>query len=93
MVSNVGLMRFNNSEGGPVVYAMEDIATGRTNMTTAINALPASGWTPLSETLYEAGQYYAGRKVDYGNQQGPPNSVSSSRDPGNASVYNSPLEI
>ncbi|MCZ6584705.1 MAG: hypothetical protein O6930_01690, partial [Gammaproteobacteria bacterium] len=62
---NVGLMRFNTSEGGPVIYAMEDIATARTGMTTAINNLPASGWTPLSETLYEAQQYYAGRNVDF----------------------------
>ena len=90
---NVGLMRFNNSEGGPVIYAMENLSTGRAGMTTTINALPASGWTPLSETLYEAGQYYAGRTVDYGNQQGPPNSVSSSRAPGNSGAYNSPMEF
>jgi type IV pilus assembly protein PilY1 len=90
-------MRFNNREGGPVVYAMEDIATARTGMIDAINALPASGWTPLSETLYEAGQYYAGRNVDYGDpygfEHGPIVSVADSRVPGNAAVYNSPMEF
>ena len=93
---NVGLMRFNTSEGGPVVYAMADIATARAGMTDAINALPASGWTPLSETLYEAGQYFAGRNVDYGDpygdQYGPTVSVADSRLSGNAAVYNSPIE-
>jgi type IV pilus assembly protein PilY1 len=90
---NVGLMRFNWDAGGPVIHAMEDIATARTPMTTTINALPASGWTPLSETLYEAGQYYAGRNVVYGDVQGPPNSISTSRLPGNSSLYNSPMEL
>jgi type IV pilus assembly protein PilY1 len=90
---NVGLMRFNSSEGGPVLFAMEDVATGRVGMNTAINALPASGWTPLSETLYEAGQYYAGRNVDYGNVDPAQLSVASSRQPGNLSAYNSPMEF
>jgi len=94
---NVGLMRFNYREGGPVVYAMENIATARAGMIDAINALPASGWTPLSETLYEAGQYYAGRNVDYGDLNGygygPMASVANSRAPGNAGIYNSPMEF
>jgi type IV pilus assembly protein PilY1 len=90
---NVGLMRFNFSQGGPVVYPMEDIATARAGMTTAINNLPASGWTPLSETLYEAGQYYRGGRVDYGNQEGPQFSVAGARDPGDPTIYNSPLEF
>ncbi len=94
---NVGLMRFNTSEGGPVVHAMENIATARAGIADAINALPASGWTPLSETLYEAGQYYAGRNVDYGDANGtgygPTVSVADSRAPGSAGVYNSPMEF
>ena len=75
---NVGLMRFNREEGGPVLQAMEDIGTSRAAMKTAINSLPASGYTPLSETMYEAGQYYAGRSVDYGNVEDP-KSVAASR--------------
>ena len=91
---NVGLMRFNTEEGGPVIHAMEDIATAREPMKTAIDALPASGWTPLSETLYEAGQYYVGSDVDYGNV-GPVESVAASRlggDP-NGSAYVAPVNF
>ncbi|MCH7476089.1 MAG: hypothetical protein IIA27_15675, partial [Gemmatimonadetes bacterium] len=93
---NVGLMRFNYREGGPVVYAMENIATARAGMIDAINALPASGWTPLSETLYEAGQYYAGRNVDYGDDNGGDYgsllSVDSSRVSPGSNTYKSPIQ-
>ena len=89
----VGLMRFNDNEGGPVIYAMEDIATARGPMSTVINGLPASGWTPLSETLYEAGLYYMGGAVDYGNLASPESSVAASRQPTNANNYLSPIEF
>ena len=75
-----------------MIHAMEDISTGRTGMIAAINDLPASGWTPLSESLYEAGQYYAGRDVDYGNVDPLQLSVSSSRSPTDYNVYQSPME-
>jgi type IV pilus assembly protein PilY1 len=68
---NVGLMRFNFEEGGPVLKALADVATNRAELEAAIDALPASGWTPLSETLYEAGQYFAGRQVVYGDVEEP----------------------
>ncbi|HEX9875821.1 MAG TPA: PilC/PilY family type IV pilus protein [Gammaproteobacteria bacterium] len=90
---NVGLMRFNNNEGGPVIHAMEDISTARSAMQTKINNLPASGFTPLSETLYEAGLYYMGGNVDYGNVGDPDLSVAESRIVGNPSTYDSPLEL
>lgn len=64
---NVGLMRFNYDDGGPVVYAMENIEDARAGIKTAINNLEAGGWTPLSETLYEAHQYFTGGSVDYGS--------------------------
>ncbi len=98
---NVSLMRFNNysgggtgEEGGPVIHAMEDIATARNTIINTINNLPANSWTPLSETLYEAGQYFAGRNVDYGNIPGPL-SVAESRTGNNinSNTYNSPLEF
>lgn len=91
---NVGLMRFNTEEGGPVIHAMEDIATAREPMKTTIEGLPSSGWTPLSETLYEAGQYYVGGNVDYGDV-GPVDSVAASRignDP-NGSAYLAPVNF
>ena len=96
---NVGLMRFSrnndNSEGGgPVLRDLAPVSTSRQDMIDTINNLPADGWTPLSETLYEAGQYFAGRSVFFGNQ-GNPKSVAASR-VGNtitSNQYESPLEF
>jgi type IV pilus assembly protein PilY1 len=93
---NVGLMRFNQTEGGPVIKAVSDIATSRTDLVTTIDSLNANGWTPLSETLYEAGLYFRGAGVDYGNQ-GPPNSVAASRAGASGTpqynTYRSPIEF
>ena len=93
---NVGLMYFNDdfagppirSEGGLVGHAMEDIGTARAPMQTTINALTPETYTPLSETLYEAALYYSGGAVRFGN----PDSVAASREPGNPTLYNSPIE-
>ncbi len=94
---NVGLMRFNRNQyasqsGGPVVYAMNDVDAARESMKDVIDGLPADGWTPLSETLYEAGQYFAGRAVDMGNNGPNVYSVPESRVGGLASstTYNAP---
>jgi type IV pilus assembly protein PilY1 len=91
---NVGLMTFNttpsNDQGGFVMYPMEDIATARANIISQVNSLQALTFTPLSETLYEAANYYMGRGVDFGN----PNSVAGSR-VGNtlaSNTYQSPLQ-
>jgi type IV pilus assembly protein PilY1 len=75
---NVGLEHFNFDEGGTIAHALEDIATARTAMQNQVNALTASTWTPLSESLYEAANYYMGRPVDYGNV-GPELSAAASR--------------
>lgn len=64
---NVGLMRFNDQDGGPILQAIAPIATNRQAMKDAVDGMDADGWTPLSETLYEAGQYYAGRTPFYGD--------------------------
>jgi len=91
---NVGLMRFNRgAEGGPVIYAMENIDTARAPMQSTISTLRPDGRTPLSETLYEAGLYYMGRNVDYGNLIDPATSVPASRSPTNPNVYNSPIDL
>lgn len=72
---NVGLMRYSNdtgndndaaAQGGMVVKEMGKIEDNRAAMTTEINSWNAAGWTPLSETLYEATQYYRGNKVYFG---------------------------
>lgn len=82
---NVGLMRFNNDQGGPVIHAMEDVEDARTQMQSTINGLDHSGWTPLSETLYEAGLYYMGDTVDYGT-----NGTMDAREPTNTALYDPP---
>lgn len=60
-----GLMRFNYKQGGRVVKAIQSVTgneTYKTELVAAVNGLPASGYTPLAETLAEAGLYYAGDK-------------------------------
>ena len=71
---NVGLMRFSNNggsgdasaEGGMVIHAVEPIELGRNALKSKIDALSASGNTPLAESMYEAALYYRGGAVDYG---------------------------
>jgi type IV pilus assembly protein PilY1 len=93
---NVGLMYFNRNtndanNGGNVGAAMGDVGRNRRDGTfaTTIQSLTPSGMTPLSETLYEAAQYFAGRDVVYGD-----NSVATSIVNGsNPKQYISPLDI
>jgi type IV pilus assembly protein PilY1 len=63
---NVGIMRFNNNHGGPVIKAISDLDTDRVNILTTIDNLDADGSTPLSETLYEAALYWRGVNAHYG---------------------------
>ena len=89
---NVGLMRFNNEQGGPVLQQIDDIDLIRDDMKAQVTALPSQGWTPLSETLYEAGQYYTGGSVVYGDV-GPVLSVPGSRNPADLTAYNQPVSF
>ena len=52
-----GLMRFNDNQGGRIVA---ECGTDKATLISAVDALTASGWTPLGETLAEAGLYFAG---------------------------------
>ncbi|HPQ43425.1 MAG TPA: PilC/PilY family type IV pilus protein [Syntrophales bacterium] len=54
-----GLMIFNESEGGHIVSGC---GTDKTTLINTINALSATTWTPLAETLAEAGLYFAGKQ-------------------------------
>lgn len=89
---NIGVMRFNGDEGGSIIAPLEDIETSRATVTGIVNGLGATGRTPLSEALYEAGQYFAGRAVDYGNS-GSIRSVAASRIGNTLSspLYRSPI--
>ncbi|MFW2404748.1 MAG: pilus assembly protein [Gammaproteobacteria bacterium] len=64
---NVGMMRFNQKEGGPIVHEVAPIDANRSTLKAAVNAFDHDGWTPLSETLYEAGRYFSGQAPYYGN--------------------------
>jgi type IV pilus assembly protein PilY1 len=65
---NVGIMRFNNRDGGPIQLGLTDLNTNRAAIVNAIDSLPASGWTPLSETLYENALYWLGEPAYYGER-------------------------
>jgi type IV pilus assembly protein PilY1 len=102
---NLGLMRFSTrrvggdpAEGGMIAHEIAPISGARATITDRLNSFEAQGFTPLSETLYEAGQYFAGRDVDYGldsliegGQSFP--SVPESRVPTNDSRYQSPIQF
>jgi type IV pilus assembly protein PilY1 len=64
---NFGLMRFNNDQGGRLVATM---GTDKASLISIVNSLPASGWTPLAETLAEAGLYFAGKKSWFNGSSG-----------------------
>ncbi len=100
---NLGLMRFSagdgtrfTSEGGMVTQPVEDVSRSRAALTASLDAYTPGGATPLAETLYEAGQYLAGRAVDYGATSTllgnvPSPSVPASRRDEDPTRYKSPI--
>lgn len=82
---NVALMEFNPVDGGSVLFAMEALDQARDPIKTVISGLRPDGGTPVSESLYELGQYLRGGTVDFGE-----NSVAESRV---GDTYISPLNI
>jgi type IV pilus assembly protein PilY1 len=63
---NVGLMRFQGNNGGPVILDITDLDSNRQAVIDAINALPAGGNTPLSEVMYESALFWRGMPAHYG---------------------------
>lgn len=63
---NVGVMRFNQSDGGPVIQAVVDLDTNRTAIKNTIDSLVHGGATPVSEALYESALYWHGLPAYYG---------------------------
>lgn len=59
-----GLMRFNGSSGG---YVLARVGAEKSTLLNKIDELPASGSTPLTETLWEAYLYITGQDVYYGD--------------------------
>lgn len=65
---NVGVQRFNDLDGGPIIQAMTNIDTDRASILNAIDSLTAAGRTPLSEVLYETALYWRGMEAYYGER-------------------------
>ena len=63
---NVGIMRFNNVDGGPVLLDLMDLDTNRASILATINGIPSGGNTPVSETVYESARYWRGLPAHYG---------------------------
>ncbi|MCQ8877814.1 PilC/PilY family type IV pilus protein [Pseudoalteromonas shioyasakiensis] len=57
-----GLMRFNGANGG---YVLARLGSSKSTLLNKIEGLPASGSTPLTETLWEAYRYISGKSVDF----------------------------
>ena len=87
---NVGIMRFNNNAGGPVLLGMTDLDTNRAAVDAVLDSMNAGGATPLSEALYESARYWRGLPAYYGENinehQTDPNALASD----NPEVYKQP---
>ena len=73
-----GIMIFNNNgdadsnaggnHGGRVIMKVDTMDDARrTAMKTVVSNIVTDGWTPLSETMWEARRYYGGLSVQYGD--------------------------
>ena len=59
----------NNANGGRIAFGIQPM-TGASEsefLDIVNNKVSARTWTPLCESLYEAQQYFAGKNVDFGN--------------------------
>jgi len=66
-----GLMRFNSNTGDDQGgYIVAECGTDKTTLINTVNSLPASGYTPLAETLAEAGLYLAGKASWFNGSSG-----------------------
>lgn len=64
---NVGIMRFNSRDGGVVIEDIKSLEDNRAAITDTVDNLNANGFTPLSETFYEAALYWNGLPAVYGD--------------------------
>jgi type IV pilus assembly protein PilY1 len=57
---NVGLMRFNNEQGGAISVGIKDLEDNRTEILNTIDTFDPNRQTPLAESMYEAALYWRG---------------------------------
>lgn len=84
---NVGFMELNFEHGGSVTRAVKDLDSSRSAAMDTIDNLPASGWTPLSETMYESALYWQDMNAYYGDSADTDSEALQSADP---MVYEQP---
>jgi type IV pilus assembly protein PilY1 len=93
--SNVhfGLMRFNTNnsgkQGGKLLAGCGD--EDNDTLKNTINALQPNGYTPLAETLAEAGLYFAGKKSWYQDQDSNDYSTDCDKNGEGCKQYTSPI--
>ncbi|MBT8084270.1 MAG: PQQ-binding-like beta-propeller repeat protein [Woeseia sp.] len=88
---NVGLMRFNGNDGGIIIDAIKDLETNRAALVATVDAIPASGNTPLSETMHEAAQYWHGLDGHYAKLNTNPETDTLALQTGSTSLYRDPI--
>ena len=92
---NIGLMRFDGSsgggyEGGAVMYPALDVKASRSDFSSRLATMTAGGYTPLSETYYEALLYFGGKEIVYGDLAVPSNQTGT-KEAGNPDFYQTPI--
>ncbi len=86
---NVGFMHFDGNDGGPVSFALKDLDDNRAAAIAEVDALPAAGNTPLSETMYEAALYLRGMNAHWGDLEDTDSDALIDDDP---MIYKRPVE-
>ncbi len=82
-----GMMVFNTEQGGRLIAPLDSVNkdSHRLALLSAVAGATPNGWTPLAETLAEAGLYYAGRSSWFNTSGFPTGTYSGGR-------YVSPME-
>jgi type IV pilus assembly protein PilY1 len=88
---NVGIMRFNETQGGPVIHEIADLDTNRAAIIATVDGILADGWTPVSETMYEAALYWRGTDAYYGETVNEYATAPGALVSSNPEVYSAPV--
>ncbi len=90
---NVSLMRYDSgADGGYFIVPHQELtAANLDSYTDAVLALRPGGYTPLTETLYEAYRFYNGLTAYYGDQSTPAKNPTSMYVSGTTDTYISPV--
>ena len=92
---DVGLMKFNSpgdNSGGTVMHPILPITLARNDLFATMKTWNADGWTPLSESLYEAKRYFAGELPLYGGTGSETIEGTTVLNTGGGKAYRSPVD-